>query len=36
LEIDGGELLLYNGNRFGRSGFGLAWRQPVPPPQERP
>jgi hypothetical protein len=28
LEIDGGELLLYNGNQFGRSGFGLAWRQP--------
>ena len=25
-EIDGGQLLLYNGNRFGETGFGMAWR----------
>ena len=36
LEIDGGELLLDNGNQFGRSGFGLAWRQPVVQHRERP
>jgi hypothetical protein len=36
LEIDGGELLFYNGNQFGRSGFGLAWHKPVAPLQERP
>ena len=26
VEADGRELLFYNGNNFGRSGFGLAWR----------
>jgi hypothetical protein len=26
LRIGGRDLLFYNGNRFGRSGFGLAWR----------
>jgi hypothetical protein len=26
LAMEGGELLIYNGNQFGRSGFGLAWR----------
>lgn len=36
LEIDGRELLLYNGNQFGRSGFGLAWREPAAPLEERP
>jgi hypothetical protein len=25
LELDEGQLLFYNGNRFGESGFGLAW-----------
>ncbi len=25
-ELDGRDLLIYNGNQYGRSGFGLAWR----------
>jgi len=25
-ELDGRDVLIYNGNQCGRSGFGLAWR----------
>jgi hypothetical protein len=33
VELEGGELLIYNGNQFGRSGFGLAWRRTAVRPQ---
>lgn len=28
LRLEDGELLFYNGDQFGRTGFGLAWREP--------
>ena len=27
LTVDKRELLFYNGNQFGRTGFGIAWRE---------